>query len=302
MGQLNAIMMNEPEVRVLFDEAGDNGLALGGKYIPEELLSQILSYGNYKDLCQYQLVCKRWNHLIQSYVWRKKAEMTLGHLLPVNNDIPWTLYYFICTKRAFRRNLIKNHSGEKKFSNWTITANGGNRWKVENPPDNVPKPEDVVFEGKKDCFVTSYDVCAKYQVIDLLKEGFTKHFLDVIQPPIHVSEWYCCRWDCPATYFCKVELLLDKEGSDEDILDHCKFVKKILNEDQDQWFKFEHKFENYGKGLRKIKFLHGGKDEKFWAGHYGSKMAGACVYFDLPNLQEHHYDDEPNSSLVTLDS
>lgn len=43
-----------------------------------------------------------------------------------------------------------------------------------------------------------------------------------------------------------------------------------------------HVFENYGSGLRTITFLHGGKDRLFWAGHYGSKIAGACVYVKIP--------------------
>lgn len=50
----------------------------------------------------------------------------------------------------------------------------------------------------------------------------------------------------------------------------------------------EHEFRNYGPGLRKVTFTHGGIDKRFWRGHFGSKMAGACVKVDLPkkNTQE----------------
>lgn len=48
-----------------------------------------------------------------------------------------------------------------------------------------------------------------------------------------------------------------------------------------------HEFKNYGPGLRKISFYHGGADKLFWAGHYGSKMAGACVYVKIPTCQLH---------------
>lgn len=34
---------------------------------------------------------------------------------------------------------------------------------------------------------------------------------------------------------------------------------------------------DYGLGLRAISFAHSGSDALFWAGHYGSKMAGASV-------------------------
>lgn len=43
------------------------------------------------------------------------------------------------------------------------------------------------------------------------------------------------------------------------------------------FLQIEHRFENYGQGLRRISFVHGGRDRPFWAGHYGSKMARATV-------------------------
>ena len=43
-----------------------------------------------------------------------------------------------------------------------------------------------------------------------------------------------------------------------------------------------HVFENYGTGLRVISFEHSGRDRLYWAGHYGSKMAGACVSVKIP--------------------
>lgn len=44
-----------------------------------------------------------------------------------------------------------------------------------------------------------------------------------------------------------------------------------------------HEFVKYGPGVRKIVFLHAGKDLTFWKGHYGSKMAGACILIKIPN-------------------
>ena len=41
-------------------------------------------------------------------------------------------------------------------------------------------------------------------------------------------------------------------------------------------------FQKYGPGVRFIRFYHGGKDTQFWAGHYGSKMSGACVKLMIP--------------------
>ena len=48
----------------------------------------------------------------------------------------------------------------------------------------------------------------------------------------------------------------------------------------DKWEKVELKvFGKYPKGVRYIKFKDGGKDVKWWAGHFGVKMVGAYVGF-----------------------
>ncbi|KAK9298212.1 hypothetical protein QLX08_008372 [Tetragonisca angustula] len=266
--------------RVSYDEKSDNGLIISGKYLPEELLAEIFCYIDYKSLLHCQLVCKRWKTLIQTYVWRKKAGVSFNRLRFFNKKVPWHVYYLICKKKPFERNLIKNHSGEygtQKY--WKILSQGGDRWKVENPPIGVPPlpNNELVFEGKQFCFVTSYCSCSKTQIIDLDVEGLTSYVLDNLQPVI-VSEWYSCRWDCPAIYECIIELLRE----DNTVIDSFNFRDNIEGEKQNQWHQVSHEFRNYGPGLRKICFYHGGNDQLFWAGHYGSKMAGACVYAKIP--------------------
>ena len=41
-------------------------------------------------------------------------------------------------------------------------------------------------------------------------------------------------------------------------------------------------FENYGPHVKYVEFEHSGKDTQFWAGYYGSKMAGGVVKVALP--------------------
>jgi len=55
-------------------------------------------------------------------------------------------------------------------------------------------------------------------------------------------------------------------------------------------------FQNYGPGVRFIRFYHGGMDTLIWAGHYGSKMSGACVklMIPLPASRSSIPDDENN--------
>lgn len=277
MGQ----MLDSNASRVQYDKDSENGFTINGQYIPEEILAEILLRVDNKTLLQCHLVCKEWNILIRSYVWRKKVEMVLGKLLPFEEDIPWQALYKICEKRPFRKNLVRNHSGEYGVrKHWRIIHQGGDRWKVEDSPKGAPPlPNDPVFEGKQYCFVTSYDICMKQQIIDLASEGLTPELMDSLQPPITVSEWYSSRFDCPATYECMVSLV----GKDHQKIEMFTFRDDLEGDRQAQWFYKEHTFRGYGPGVRKVAFSHIGTDKSFWAGHYGAKMAGACVRVDVPS-------------------
>lgn len=196
MGQLNDTfkvknnMSAELEIRVPYDENSNNGLIIvGDKFIPNDLMIEIFChYVDHNSLKTCQLVCKRWKDLIQSYIWRKKAEKVIHQSLPVDKNAPWTMYYHICDKKPLNRNLIKNHSGQKGWkSTWNIIQNGGNQWAVESPPAGVPiLPKDPIFTGINYCYVTSYDICSKEQTVDLIKEGATEYLLDQMQPIIKV--------------------------------------------------------------------------------------------------------------------
>ncbi|XP_012259517.2 F-box only protein 6-like isoform X2 [Athalia rosae] len=278
MGQLQGLISSG---RVEFDENSENGLVINDKYIPEEVLNQILLYTDSKTLLNCQLVCKRWHSSLQTYVWKKKAEAVIGRLLQFDTQMPWFFYYVICSKKSMEKNLIKNHSGKDGLKkHWRIRSEGGDLWKIECPPLGAPVMplSDPVFEGKQYCFVTSYGSCSKEQTVDLIAEGMLPQILDNIQPPITISEWYCCRWDCPAIYECSAKLI-DKDAK---VLDTFAFRDSLEEEKQNIWLHVEHEFTNYGPGLRKVVFYHGGMDRSFWAGHYGSKMAGACVKVNLP--------------------
>ncbi|XP_076635835.1 F-box only protein 44 [Colletes latitarsis] len=281
MGQFHDNMTSNREE---FDEKSENGLILADKYLPQELLAEIFCYLDNKSLLNCQLVCVRWKILIQSYVWRKKANILLGRLFLLDEDVHWHVSYLICKKKPFEKNLIKNHSGEHGIQKyWKILSQGGDQWAVENPPQGVPAlpSEEPLFGGKQVCFSTSYHHCSKMQTIDLVAAGLSEYVLDTLQPSIVVSEWYSCRWDCPAVYECAIKLF----DNHNEVIDSFKFRDIIEGEKQNKWHKVSHEFTNYGPGLRKILFYHGGSDRLFWAGHYGSKMAGACVYIKIPTTK-----------------
>ncbi|XP_014226462.1 F-box only protein 6-like [Trichogramma pretiosum] len=266
-------------------ENGENGLVFNFEhYIPQELVSDIFTYLDIESLVACQQVCRTWKSLIQSYVWRKKAEQKLRQALPHDEEASWIMYYKICKQRPLKRNLIKNPCGNNGFRHWKILSNGGDRWTTESPPTGIPPlPTDLNVLTEDSCFVTSYGPCWASQEIDLIKEGCTEYLLDNIQPVIKIREWYGCRWDCKAVYYNSIELLEDENIFDVSIVKAKKKFKDTLwHEKQNKWFKFEHVFKDYGPGLRKIVFNHGGQDSQFWAGHFGSKMTRASIILEIP--------------------
>lgn len=252
-------------------------------YVPEEIIAHILSFVDFDSLVfGCRLVCHSWKNIVDNLALREKAERECALELekavrePVSKKLilPWYINY-LCHKKLLGRNLLKNNCGKDKFKHWSILSNGGDRWKIEDIPSGSDAlPEDCSdFEGYTSCFSTSYHSNSKVQVINLLEEGFGQKFMDNVQPDIAISEWFSGRFDCGCVYELKVELM-DKK------------MKPIANFEQREsieqwkgreWHKIEHVFSNYGHGVRYISFYHGGMDTQFWAGHYGSKMAGGVV-------------------------
>ncbi|KAL0970120.1 hypothetical protein UPYG_G00237400, partial [Umbra pygmaea] len=149
------------------------------------------------------------------------------------------------------RNLLKNPSGEEDMAFWKLTQNGGDRWKVEKLPGSCGY-------GYPDCgvnkyFTTSFALCLKRQVVDLLAEGYSDEDLDA-QPDVFVNDWYSGRSDCGFFYLLSV-LLLDEE---QKVIQ--EFQESVsLNPDCDDcsWKQVTKIFSNYGPGLRFISFEHG---------------------------------------------
>lgn len=174
-----------------------NGLRICKRNISFELLTTIFCYIDHRTLLNCQLVCKHWKMVIQDYVWWKKAGLVLDKSFSRCKEIPWQVFYLICkTKPPFKRNLLKNHSGEEFFRHWVILRNFSTDWAIENPPSGVPELPltEPIFEGKQYCFasfrvvkdiVDPFNI--KWQSIDLEVEGFHPYILDVLQPPIMVS-------------------------------------------------------------------------------------------------------------------
>ncbi|XP_035237113.1 uncharacterized protein LOC118207545 isoform X5 [Anguilla anguilla] len=177
----------------------------------------------------------------------------------------WRLFYFLCKKR---RNLLKNPSADEGLNGWQILENGGDEWSIE--PLSETRPDGTATKY----FVTSYSSCKKYQLIDLVKEGYSQSFMDEIQPDIVISDWYAPRWDCGSMYEICVELLSRNK----------KVIRKFCPEpvyfeqwNDQKWQQMTHVFRDYGRGVCFVRFCHGGRDTKGWKQWFGIRVTNSSV-------------------------
>ncbi|XP_066528301.1 F-box only protein 2-like isoform X2 [Hoplias malabaricus] len=174
------------------------------------------------------------------------------------------------------KNLLKNPNGDDGLKYWELIKNGGDRWKVEDMPGDCGPA--FIDKTVTKYFTTSYQMCLKQQVVDLLEEGLTAEELDR-GSPVTVEDWYCSRSDCGCVYQLTVHLL-DKN---KEVIENFKKERLEIDPETDGclWRQVQHTFTEYGQGLRFISFEHGGKDTKFWSGWYGVRVTASSIFLEL---------------------
>lgn len=174
------------------------------------------------------------------------------------------------------RNLLKNPYGEEELEYWELTENGGSMWKVEDIPGDCG--HDFASDGVSKYFATSFELCLKRQLINLLDEGYSAEELDT-QPPVTIEDWYCGRTDCGCTYQINVCLL----DENQEVIQEFKPNPVTLEPDTDDcsWKQVSHCFTEYGPGLRFILFEHGGQDTRYWDGWFGVRVTGSSVNVEV---------------------
>ena len=266
---------------------------------PREVATRILCYvPPYELLKVCMLVSRSWRELLgDPLFWKHRLRQSKNYSLDLDRieNIDWLKLCFYIIQRP---NLVKSFDkGALSFKSWKLSSHnwesfklssvdledgrgGGDGWDIETEISPVLH-KDLVSEnhGSTSNYVTSYGWCCREQVIELAKFGFIDDIMDISQPVIVVSEWFCARWDCGSIFNIHVELL----GRKKEVIDtfeHSEVTEQWLGGDLG-WRKVEHKFSGYGPGVRYVRFADAGKDTQFWAGHYGSKMAAACtkLYF-----------------------
>ncbi|XP_063072694.1 F-box only protein 2 [Engraulis encrasicolus] len=172
------------------------------------------------------------------------------------------------------RNLLKNPCGEEQMEHWELTENGGSEWVVQDMPGDCG--HSFGDDGVTKYFATSFELCLKRQVVDLVSEEYSPEELDT-QPAVTVEDWYCGRTDCGCIYQLTVCLL----DENQEVLQEFKPDNVTLDCDDCSWRQVTHTFSDYGEGLRFISFEHGGRDNSYWDGWFGVRVTGSAIRVEL---------------------
>ncbi|KAL3278551.1 hypothetical protein HHI36_016098 [Cryptolaemus montrouzieri] len=288
----------------------ENGLNFNEIYLPEEVLILIFSYIPVCDILKMGLVCKRWyNSLRMHTLW---STLYFKKYKTIPKPLPWYTFYALFSTNYFNGNLLKNNCGQNKFKHWVILKNGGHKLKIENNATGCePYPADCPdFMGAKTCFVTSFSMSQKIQIIRL-KNNLVKYIVEKHKPHLYASEWVAGRFDCGGLYdlrvilyseSMKIESICEKKDYDYDFenyeegyLDEPTVKNGILMVEAGQlkyngneatkWQKIQVLLKDYPNGVEGVLFEHCGVDNQFWAGHYGPKMAGGVVKFVFESME-----------------
>ncbi|XP_072039857.1 uncharacterized protein [Amphiura filiformis] len=153
-------------------------------------------------------------------------------------------------------NLLENASGETgDLTHWNVSGN----WKTSKGGDQT--------ETK---FITSFMTCTKYQEVDLTRH-FSESYLDTA-PEIQASESFHEGCNNGGYYSFTVSLLT----YDGEVVAK-KTTGEIGSIKTHDWIRENFTFKDYGKGVRLVGFESMGRDDKYWAGHFGTTTSAAMV-------------------------
>ncbi|XP_021967625.1 F-box only protein 6 [Folsomia candida] len=276
------------------DDMGLNGFLFpGGFVIPDSVIELILALVRPEDILRCNLVCKNWKDIItrKSYwkIWFDRNKWDWNMIPQHIKDMPqaWIVFHAQVRHHIFTKNYVVNHSGvgdnRNDFRNWTIDRNGGDRWKLEtNPKGCNPLSPDPFFDNSTSAWVTSFSPCSKWTSIDLWEMGLTPPVMMTCLPfSLVCSQMYTARFDSGGVFTWTLRTL-DRQ---EEIIHEFTEVYELKPEMEWQTathpfpFKEEH-IDNISE-LRSLVFVHQGKDDRFWKGHYGIKFSRSCVKLQL---------------------
>lgn len=151
-------------------------------------------------------------------------------------------------------NMVRNASGEEGLQGWVRLSRMS--WQVER--SELPLRAGVNF-------VSGYAWCVMAQVVDL-----GRFVRDPGQALVEVSARYMARSDCPSVFQMKVDLL-DGRGTEV-----AGWDSEVQHAPPGGWEKVRYVFEPTERARLAVVVISG-RDERFWAGEYGAKVAEISV-------------------------
>ncbi|CAH1731072.1 F-box only protein 2-like [Aphis gossypii] len=192
--------------------------------LPDEMLIHTLILIDAKTLLDCRLVCKRWQELIDAFVFQEKAALENKF---VNNgqgyssfsqigsndirkiELPWYVFYVISKYDPFNRNLIKNHCGQDHWLHWESINAAGVMAPFLSDLDldydfsqvsRIPQSEQLLlsdpdFDGQSSFFNVDFrHLRSIYQEIIFKDYGLNVALMKTLQPKIVFSSWSKTRY------------------------------------------------------------------------------------------------------------
>ncbi|XP_056304750.1 uncharacterized protein LOC130216879 [Danio aesculapii] len=235
--------------------------------VPLAMIEEILLYLPAHQVVRVcRLVCHEWKELVDSAAhWRERCRREgIQPCVASRPPEDWCQFYIL---NKNRRNLIKNPKAEDGLQGWEIVGNGDACWLIKQ--NRKPFPGNTV----RRCFVSSNGLCSKRQLIDLQKEGYSAAFMDQFQPHIKISDWYTTNTHYNNLYQVNMQLLNEEMQA----ITSYNPYRMLLEGDNYPWCEIAHVFQNYGPGVRFIRFTHGGLGTQTWRGHNGIRLTNSSV-------------------------
>jgi len=249
-----------------------NGLLLNGKLIPEPVLEIILSCVNVRDILKLRKVCRLWRDTVSRRTfWKFVFERNEAQWDIIPSHIKerqdcWVALHWLLT----HKDLVKNHSGHDGFKNWKKLESFNNTFIIESPPVGINSlpPKTYYHEKVDSAFVTSYSWIELHQKICLPPK-----LMDLLVPFDFVCKLMVgARFDCGGEYSIGLQLT---NGQGEYLTRNE--VSGVIQAGTD-WTEISCSLNVTAQYPAKYLTVSiRGKDNQFWAGHYGTKFSRISV-------------------------
>ncbi|MFT3738934.1 MAG: leucine-rich repeat protein [Breznakibacter sp.] len=159
-------------------------------------------------------------------------------------------------------NLLINPGAEDNFDGWTKT-NGGSGWIINTG---------LVRNGTNS-WMGSYTMGTLSQTVDLTSKGYPASTMDNV-PDIEIGAYVAAGFENKGYVTIKTELL----GADGNTLSTHYACNNELIEDNTPWTEKALTIQNYGTGVRSVKFSIEVRDGRSWLGNFSPVIDDAFVY------------------------